>query len=134
MAPKILLALAALAVMTAAHAERPAIGGTVTLSFDSIDGVLAPKVPLFPQPETGTETMQERHQLTRSIAQLRTSICAYDRAQLRELRSRKGGKESFTVLAYRETQWPRERGGTLKRWMQVRSVDRPACEGWINLG
>jgi hypothetical protein len=134
MTPKHLLALAALACMTAAQAAPPAIGDTVTLPFEGIDGVVTMRLPLFPQPETGSETVQQRHSLTRSIQQMQSSVCAYNREQLRALRGRQADKEAFTVLDFRETRWPRERGGALKRWMQVRSVDRPACEGWIETG
>lgn len=134
MKPRIFLAPALLALMTAAHAGRPAIGDTLALPFEGIDGVIAPKAPLYPQPETGTETTTERHQITRSIKQLQTSACAYTREQLRAMRGRQSTKEAFTVLDYRETRWPRDRGGALKLWMQVRSVDRPACEGWLDMG
>ena len=134
MTPKLVFALAALACMTATQAASPAVGDTVKLPFEGIDGVVTVKLPLFPQPETGSETMQERHSLTRSIQQLQSSVCAYNREQLRALRGRQADKEVFTVLDYRETRWPRERGGALKRWMQVRSVDRPACEGWLDMG
>ncbi len=134
MTPKHLLALAALACMSAAQAAPPAIGDTVTLPFEGIDGVLTMRLPLFPQPETGSETVQQRHSLTRSIQQSQSSVCAYYREQLWALRGRQGDKEAFTVLDHRETRWPRERGGALKRWMQVRSVDRPACTGWLDMG
>jgi hypothetical protein len=134
MTPKLVFALAALTCMTATQAASPAVGDTVKLPFEGIDGVVTVKLPLFPQPETGSETMQERHSLTRSIQQLQSSVCAYNREQLRALRGRQADKEVFTVLDYRETRWPRERGGALKRWMQVRSVDRPACEGWLDMG
>ena len=50
MTPKHLLALAAFACMTAAQAAPPAVGDTVKLPFEGIDGVLTVKVPLFPQP------------------------------------------------------------------------------------
>jgi hypothetical protein len=134
MTPKLVFALAALTCMTATQAASLAVGDTVKLPFEGIDGVVTVKLPLFPQPETGSETMQERHSLTRSIQQLQSSVCAYNREQLRALRGRQADKEVFTVLDYRETRWPRERGGALKRWMQVRSVDRPACEGWLDMG
>ena len=83
MTPKHLLALAALACISAAQAAPPAIGDTVTLPFEGIDGVLTMRLPLFPQPETGSETVQQRHGLTRSIQQMQSSVCAYNREQLR---------------------------------------------------
>ncbi|AOF82743.1 hypothetical protein BSY238_2117 [Methyloversatilis sp. RAC08] len=134
MNPKHLLVLASFACVTTTQAAPPAVGDTVKLPFESMDGVLTVKLPLFPQPETGSETMQERHSLTRSIQQLQSSVCAYNREQLRALRGQQIDKEAFTVLDHRETRWPRERGGALKHWMLVRNVHRPACEGWIDTG
>lgn len=69
----------------------------MTLPFEGIDGVITMRLPPFPQLETGSETMQERHELTRLIKQMRPSVCAYNREQLRALRGRQADKEAFTV-------------------------------------
>jgi hypothetical protein len=69
----------------------------VTLPFEGIDGVITMRRPLYPQPETGSETMQERHELTRLIQQMRSSVCAYNREQLGAPRGRRLDKEAFTV-------------------------------------
>jgi len=87
--------------------------------------------PSLPQPITGTESLSERHEITRRTQELQ-KVCTDDVKFYW-----RNGRE-FELLEYRDV--PRSRqiinGTTITdqyTWAHVRSKSTPACEGWMEV-